>query len=56
LSSHSISKNVKIRIHNIILPVVLYGDEKLSLILREEFSLRVFGNSVLRRVSIPEKG
>jgi len=35
---------------NIILPVVLYGCETLSLTLREERRLRVFENRVLRGV------
>jgi hypothetical protein len=34
----------------IILPVVLYGCETLSLILSEEDRLRVFENRVLRRI------
>jgi hypothetical protein len=34
----------------IILPVVLYGCETWSLTLREEHSLRVFGNRVLRKI------
>jgi hypothetical protein len=42
---------VKIKIYKtIILPVVLYGCETLSLILREEHRLRVFENRVLRRI------
>ena len=49
LSSSLLSKNVKNRdIH--ILPVVLCGCETLSLTLREEHSLRVFENRVLRRI------
>jgi len=35
---------------SIILPVVLYGCEAWSLILREERKLRVFENMVLRRI------
>jgi len=51
LSSRSLSKNLKIKIHRtIILPVVLYGCGTLSLTLREERRLRVFENRVLRRV------
>jgi hypothetical protein len=34
----------------LILPVVLYGTETWSLTLREEHSLRVFENTVLRRI------
>jgi hypothetical protein len=39
----------------IILPVVLYGCETLSLTLREEDRLRVFENRVLRRISGPRE-
>ena len=35
---------------NVILPVVLYGCETWSLILREERRLRVFENRVLKRI------
>jgi len=42
-----LSKNLKIKIYRtIILPVVLYGCETCSLILREECRLRVFENRV----------
>jgi hypothetical protein len=42
---------VKIKIYiTIILPVVLYGCETLSLTLREEHRLRVFENRMLRRI------
>jgi hypothetical protein len=41
---------------NIILPVVLYGYETLSLTLREEHRLRVFENRVLRRIFGPKRG
>jgi hypothetical protein len=51
LSSRLLSKNVEVRTHRtIILPVVLYGCEIWSLILREEHRLRAFGNRVLRRI------
>jgi hypothetical protein len=51
LSSSLLSKNLKIKIYrDIILPVVLYGCETWSLILREECKLRVFENRVLRRI------
>jgi hypothetical protein len=47
---------VKIKIYKtIILPVVLYGCETLSLTLREENKLRVFENSVLRRIFGPNR-
>jgi hypothetical protein len=39
----------------IILPVVLYGCETWSLTLREEGRLRVFENTVLRRVFGPKR-
>jgi hypothetical protein len=50
------SRNVKVEIHKtIILPVVLYGCETWSLILREEHKLRVFENRVLRRIFGPKR-
>jgi hypothetical protein len=55
LSSHLLSRNVKIKICNtIILSVVLYGCETWSLTLREEHRLRVFENRVLRRIFGPK--
>jgi hypothetical protein len=51
LSSHLLSRNIKVKICEvIILPVVLYGCETWSLTLREEHRLRVFENRVLRRI------
>jgi hypothetical protein len=51
LSSHLLSRNVKIKIYKtIILPVVLYECETWSLTLREEPRLRIFENRVLRRI------
>jgi hypothetical protein len=51
LSSHMLTRNVKIKIYKtIILPVGLYGCETWSLMLREEHRLRVFENRVLRRI------
>jgi hypothetical protein len=45
LSSHLISKNLKIKVYKtVILPIVLYGCETWSLTLREEHRLRVFEN------------
>jgi hypothetical protein len=38
-----------------ILPVVLYGCANLSLALREEHTLRVFENRVLRRIFGPKR-
>jgi hypothetical protein len=47
---------VKIKIYKtLILPVVLYGCETLSLTLREEHRLRVFENRVLRRIFGPKR-
>ena len=54
LSSRLLSKNLKIKIYrSIMLPVVLYGCETWSLTLREERKLRVFENTVLRRIFGP---
>ena len=51
LSSSLLSKNLKIKIYRtLILSVVLYGCETLSLILREERRLRMFENRVSRRI------
>ena len=56
LSSRLLSKMLKIKIYRtIILPVVLYGCETWSLILREERRLSVFENRVLRRVFGPKR-
>jgi hypothetical protein len=47
---------VKIKIYKtVILHVVLYGCETLSLTLREEHTLRVFENRVLRRIFGPKR-
>jgi hypothetical protein len=46
---------VKVRIYKtIILPVVLYGCETWSVIVREEHKLSVFENRVLRRIFGPK--
>ncbi|KAJ4438990.1 hypothetical protein ANN_14945 [Periplaneta americana] len=51
LSSRLLSKNLKVRIYKtVILPVVLYGCETWTLTLREEQRLRVFENTVLRKI------
>jgi hypothetical protein len=56
LSSCLIPKNLKIKIYKtVILPVVLYGCKTWSLTLREEYGLRVFENSVLRRIFGPKR-
>ena len=49
LSNTLISYRI-LKIKIIILPVVLYGCEAWSLILREECRLRVFENTILRRI------
>ena len=51
-----LSKNLKIKIYRtIILPVVFYGCETWSLILREERKLMVFENRVLGRLFGPNR-
>jgi len=56
LSSILLSKNIKIKIYRtIILPVVLYGCETWSLTLREEHTLRVFENKILRIIFGPKR-
>jgi hypothetical protein len=55
LFSSLLPKNAKIKIYRtVILPVVLYGCETWSPILREERRLRVFENRVLRSICGPE--
>jgi hypothetical protein len=56
LSSRLLSKNTKIGVYRtVVLPVVLYGCETWSLTPREEQSLRVFENRVLRRIFGPKR-
>jgi hypothetical protein len=56
LSSRQLTIKIKIRIYKtIILPMVLYVCETLSLTLREEQRLRVFENRVLRRIFGPKR-
>jgi len=51
LSSSLLSKNTKIKVcRSKILPVVLYGCETWSLLLREERRLRLFESGVLRGI------
>jgi len=55
LSSSLLSRNIKLKIYRtIILPVVLYGCETWSLTLTKKGRLRVFDNSVLRRIFEPK--
>jgi hypothetical protein len=57
LSSRLLSRNVKVKIHKIIIrPVVLYGCETWSLTLREGHRLRVFENRVLRGYYLDLRG
>ena len=56
LSSRLLSKNLKIKIfRTIISSVVLYGCEAWSLTFREERKLRMFENTVLRRIFGPRR-
>ncbi|KAJ4448485.1 hypothetical protein ANN_10501 [Periplaneta americana] len=56
LSSSLLLKNLKVRIYKtVILLVVLYGCKTWSLTLREEHSLRVFENKVLRKIFVAER-
>jgi hypothetical protein len=56
LSSHLLSRTVKVKIYKIIiLPVGFYGCETWSLALREDHRLRVFENRVLRRIFGPKR-
>ena len=56
MSSGFLSKNLKIKIYRtIILPVVLYGCETWSVILREERRLKVLENRVLRRIFVSKR-
>jgi hypothetical protein len=50
LSSHLLSRNVKVKIYKTIFLPVLYGCGTWSLTLREEHRLRVLENRVLRRI------
>jgi hypothetical protein len=56
LISRLLSEDVKIRLYkSIILLVILYGSETLSLALRVEHRLRVFENRVLRKILGPRR-
>jgi hypothetical protein len=55
LSSHFISKNLKIKIYKtVIFPVVLYGCETWSLTLGEQHRLRVSEKRMLRKIFGPK--
>ena len=56
LSPCLLSKNIKINIYRIIIsPGVLHGCETWSLTLRDEHRLRVYENTVLRRIFGPKR-
>jgi hypothetical protein len=56
LSSHLLSRNLKVKIHKtVIQSVVSYGCETWFLTLREKHGLRVFENRVLRRIFGPKR-
>jgi len=48
-------KNIKIEIYRTIIFPVLYGHETWSLTLKEERTLRVFKNRVLRKIFGPKR-
>jgi hypothetical protein len=55
LSSHLPARYIKVKIYKgLIVPIILYECETWSHKLREEHSLRVLENKVLRRMSGPE--
>jgi hypothetical protein len=56
LLSHLLSKDINIKMLNtLVLPVVLYGSEIWSQILREEHGLRMLECRVLRRIFGPKR-
>jgi len=55
LSSRHLSANIKIKIYKtVILPIVLYWCETLSVTLREAHRFGVSENRVLRRIFVPK--
>ena len=56
LSSRLLSKDLKIKLYRTNFASCLYGCETWSLTLREERKLRVFDNTVLRRIFGPRRG
>jgi len=54
LSPSSLSKNLKIKMYRTIILPVVYGCETWLLTLRAEHRLRVFENSLLRRIFGPK--
>jgi hypothetical protein len=55
LSPCLLPKNIKVKIYKTIIMPVLYRCETWSLTFKEEHSLRVFLNRVLRRIFGPER-
>jgi hypothetical protein len=55
LSSHHFSKNLKIKISRTTISSVFYGCEAWCLTLRDESSLRIFDNRVLKRIFGPKR-
>ena len=55
LSSSLLSKNLKNKIYRTIILSVVYGCETWSLTFKEEHRLRVFENSVMRRIFGPRR-
>jgi hypothetical protein len=55
LSSHLLSRNIKVKIYKTIVLPVLCGCETWSLTLREDHRLRVFVSRVLRRIFGPKR-
>ena len=56
LSSHLLYKKLKVTTYkSTILPIVLYGCETLSLTFREEHKLKVFENTVLRKIFVAKR-
>lgn len=51
-----ISEHIRLLSKAIILSVVFYGCETYSLTLRDEGTLRVFENRVIRRIFWPKRG
>jgi hypothetical protein len=55
-SSHLLTENMKIKIYKtVILHLVLYGYEMLSLIVQKEQSLGTYQNRILRKIYGPKK-
>ena len=51
-----LSNNVKVKINRTLIFVNFYGRETLSLALGKEYRLRMFENTVLRKIFVPKRG